>query len=266
VTAWAAQSGVSDYDVFAPYYDAFTADSDYETWTVHVLQLARRHGLHGHALLDLACGTGKSLLPFGERGFHMTGCDASHAMLAEAARRVPEAVLAHADMRELPSLGRFDLVTCFDDSLNHLLGEDELAAAFAGIERNLRVGGLAMFDLNSLVAYRTSFATHCMTERDGVVFCWRGLGTPDAEPGCSVEVHLDVFAPAADGGYERVTMFHRQRHFERDRVIALLDGARLECVAVHGVRDDATLAEVADETRHLKVLYTARRPEGGDAE
>jgi SAM-dependent methyltransferase len=266
VTAGAVQTGVSDYDAFAPYYDAFTADSDYETWTVHALQLARRHGLQGHALLDLACGTGKSLRPFGERGFHMTGCDASRAMLTEAARRVPEAVLVQADMRELPSLGRFDLVTCFDDSLNYLLGEDELAAAFEGIERNLRVGGLALFDLNSLIAYRTSFATHRVSERDGVVFCWRGLGTPDAEPGCCVEAHLDVFAPAPDGGYRRVTTPHRQRHFERDRVIALLDGAGLECVAVHGVLNDATLAEVADETRHLKVLYTARRSEGGDAQ
>jgi hypothetical protein len=105
-----------------------------------------------------------------------------------------------------------------------------------------------------------------VSERDGVVFCWRGLGTPDAEPGCSVEAHLDVFAPAPDGGYLRVTTPHRQRHFERDRVIALLDGAGLECAAVHGVLNDATLAEVADETRHLKVLYTARRPEGGDAQ
>jgi SAM-dependent methyltransferase len=254
------------YDALAPYYDAFTADSDYETWTVHVLDLARRQGLRGHALLDLACGTGRSLEPFAERGFHLTGCDVSEAMLAEAARRVPEAVLVRADMRELPRLGHFDLVTCFDDSLNYLAGDDELAAAFAGIARNLGAGGLAMFDLNSLLAYRTSFATHRVTESDGVVFCWRGLGTADAEPGCSVEARLDVFAPIPENGYQRVATSHRQRHFERDRVVALLNGAGLECVDVHGVLEDATLAPVADETRHLKVLYTARRAKGGDAQ
>ena len=37
--------------------------------------------------------------------------------------------LVEADMRELPSLGEFDLITCFDDSLNHLPDEDGLAAA-----------------------------------------------------------------------------------------------------------------------------------------
>jgi ubiquinone/menaquinone biosynthesis C-methylase UbiE len=59
----------SEYDAFAPYYDAFTADSDYESWTLHVLELLRDHGLRGHALLDLACGSGKSFAPFLERGF-----------------------------------------------------------------------------------------------------------------------------------------------------------------------------------------------------
>jgi hypothetical protein len=35
-------------------------------------------------------------------------------------------------------------------------------------------------------------------------------------------------------------------------------------VAVHGVLPDASLDVTADENRHLKVLYTARRAEGGE--
>ena len=105
-----------------------------------------------------------------------------------------------------------------------------------------------------------------MTERAGVVFAWRGLGTPNAGPGCATEAQIDVFVPNAVGAYERVVTRHRQRHFERDRVVGLLDEAGLECQAVHGVLPDASLAEPANETRHLKVLYTARRAEGGDSE
>jgi SAM-dependent methyltransferase len=254
-----------EYDAFAPYYDAFTADSDYETWTRHVLALLREHGLRGHALLDLACGSGKSFAPFLERGFEVTGCDSSPRMLEAAALRAPNARLVHADLRELPRLGGFDLVTCFDDSFNYLLDEAELAAGFAGVARNLRRGGLVVFDLNSLSAYRTTFASDSVSEREGVVFAWRGLGTPDAAPGCSAESQIDVFAPGSGGSYERVVSRHRQRHFERGTVLALLDEAGLECVAVHGVLRDASLVEPADETRHLKVLYTARRAEGGDA-
>lgn len=254
----------SAYDAFAPFYDAFTAASDYETWTQQMLAVATRHGLAGELLLDLACGTGKSFEPLMRRGFRVTACDASPAMLAEAALKLPEARLLHCDLRELPVLGSFDLVTCFDDSLNYLSGEDEMAAAFAGMARNVRAGGLVAFDLNSLGAYRTTFATDSVSERDGVVFAWRGLGEADAEAGCVAEAQIDVFFGRSDGAYDRVVTHHRQRHFERERVLALLDGAGLECVAVHGVLADASLDDVADEERHLKVLYMARRAEGGD--
>lgn len=255
-----------EYDAFAPYYDAFTADSDYEAWTLHVLELLRGHGLRGHALLDLACGSGKSFAPFRERGFEVTGCDSSRGMLDAAARAAPTAALVHADLRELPRLGDFDLVTCFDDSLNYMLDERELAAAFAGIARNLRRGGLAVFDLNSLFAYRTTFACDRVSERDGIVFAWRGQGTADAAPNCVAEAQIDLFVPGHGGSFERVVTRHRQRHFERGRVLALLGDAGLECLGVHGVLPDASLAYPADETRHLKVLYTARRAEGGDSE
>jgi SAM-dependent methyltransferase len=255
----------SEYDAFAPYYDAFTARSDYEAWTRELLALVARHGIRAGTLLDLACGTGKSFAGFLEHGFRVTGCDASSAMLGEAACRAPATTLVQADLRSLPELGRFDLVTCFDDSLNYLPDESGLAAAFAGIERNLESAGIALFDLNSLLAYRTTFASHALSERDRILFAWRGSSTPDAVPGCTAEATIDVFAPGPDGLYSRVTTRHLQRHFPRERVVELLAGVGLECVGVYGVLQDCSLVEPAVETEHLKLLYTARRAKGGDA-
>jgi SAM-dependent methyltransferase len=261
----AAGSTASEYDAFAPYYDAFTAASDYEAFTREALALTRRHGLRGTRLLDLACGTGKSFLPLLRRGFQVTGCDSSSAMLAEAARRAPGVRLVHADMRALPRLGRFDLVTCLDDSLNYLLSEHELAAAFAGIEASLDEGGLALFDLNSLIAYRTTFACDSVLEDRRVLYAWRGSSSPGASPGCLSEATVDVFAPADGELYTRVTTRHRQRHFPRVAVLTLLADAGLRPLGVHGVLADCSLVEPADESVHLKVLYIASRMEGGDA-
>ncbi len=252
--------------MFASYYDAFTAESDYEVWTEQVLEVATRHGLTGAALLDLACGTGNSFMPFARRGFRVTGCDGSVAMLAEAARKAPDVALIQADMRELATLGRFDLVTCFDDSLNYLPDGDGLLATFQGMAANLARHGLAVFDLNTLRAYRTTFAGDRVVERDGVLFAWRGQCSPDAEAGCLAAAEIDVFAPAAGALYERVTSRHEQRHFTRDEVIELLEAAGLECVAVHGVLDDGALAGQADERRLLKSLFIARHVKGGDAQ
>src|SRR5688572_6825249 len=97
------------YDRLAPFYDAFTAGSDYDAWTRHVLALADGYGLAGRKLLDLACGTGNSFAPFLRAGFEVTGSDASAGMLAEAARKAPAAKLVQADVRELPTLDRFHL-------------------------------------------------------------------------------------------------------------------------------------------------------------
>jgi SAM-dependent methyltransferase len=254
------------YDAFAPYYDAFTSESDYEAWAREILAHARRHGLRGERLLDLACGTGKSFMPFLQRGFSVAACDSSTAMLAEAGRRAPDARLVHADVRALPELGRFDLVTCFDDSLNYLLDENELAAAFAGMRASLAPGGLAIFDLNSLLAYRTTFACDSVSESGRTVFAWRGSSAPDARPGCQVLARLDIFAPSGGELYARVSTTHRQRHFPRERVVALLAAAGLRCVSVCGVLPDCSLAEPADESVHPKVVYTATHRRGGDAQ
>jgi SAM-dependent methyltransferase len=252
--------------VFASYYDAFTAESDYEVWTAQILEVAARHGFAGTALLDLACGTGNSFLPFARRGFRVTGCDVSPAMLAEAARKAPDVALVEADLRALNVLGSFDLVTCFDDSLNYLPDEESLVAALQGAAANLARHGLAVFDLNTLRAYRTTFACDRVFERDGLVFAWRGRCSPDAAPGCHAAAEIDVFVPAGDSLFERVTSRHEQRHFPAGEVVELLAAAGLECVAVLGVLDDGGLVARADEDRHLKSLFIARHAKGGDAQ
>jgi len=254
------------YDAFAPYYDSFTSESDYDAWGRETLAHARRHGLRGERLLDLACGTGMSFVPFLARGFDVTACDFSTAMLAEAARRAPDASLVHADIRALPDLGGFDLVTCFDDALNYLLSGEELAAAFEGMERSLAPDGVAIFDLNSLLAYRTTFAVDSVTDQDDLVFAWRGRCSRHAPPGCEAVADLDVFEPAEAGLWSRARVTHRQRHFERERVEELLEAAGLECVSVAGVLPDCSLVEPADEAVHPKVVYTARHRRGGDDE
>ena len=253
----------SAYDAFAPFYDDFTAASDYEHWTEQVLAAAVPHGLHGGALLDVACGTGKSFLPFLARGFRVTACDSSPAMLAEAAIKAPEAELVRCDMRELPVLGSFDLVTCFDDSLNYLCDEAELLSSFRGIAANLATGGVLGFDLNTLRAYRTTFARDSVSELGGTLFAWRGETSAELAPGHAAASQIDIFTTTRDGLYERTTSRHEQRHFPLEGVVELLGEAGLRCVAVHGVLDDGELVQTADEDTQLKLLYIARHREGG---
>src|ERR1700754_1364649 len=159
------------YEAFAPYYDLFTSHHRYDEWTATLEQCARAAGLRGNRLLDVACGTGKSFLPFLPRGYEVTACDLSPAMLALAAEKAGgRARVLEADMRALPVLGSFDLVCCLDDAVNYLLTEEELRSALAGLRSNLAPGGVIVFDVNTLHAFRTFFArTTVVCEHDRVL-------------------------------------------------------------------------------------------------
>jgi SAM-dependent methyltransferase len=147
--------------------------------------LAHRHGLRGARVLDAGCGTGKSFLPLLERGFEVTACDGSSAMLDVASAKAgADRVTLHCrDLRQLDPIGEFDLITCLDDVANYLTEPAELAAALAGLAKNLRPGGLLLFDANTLATYRGFFAETAALEQEGLMMVWRGLADAAFGPG-----------------------------------------------------------------------------------
>lgn len=251
---WAEQA----YEAIAPVYDDFTAHHDYELWLGNLLPKARRLGLSGRRLLDVGCGTGKSFLPMLERGWEVTACDISPSMLALARAKVGDAAqLSVADMRELPVFGEFDLVWSLDDAVNYLLSREELGKALSGMRANLAPGGLLMFDVNTLEAYRTFFAEVQEVERGGRRLIWRGQASPDTPPGTVSEARFEV--ESGEGGVDVETHVHRQRHFPEAEVRELLEAAGLEFLDVYGHGFDAVPKQPVEELVHSKAVYFARR-------
>jgi len=218
------------YEAFAADYDDFTEALDYEPWLAEVLPRLEHWGLAGKRLLDVACGTGKSLIPMLGRGWECSGCDISPAMVRIAREKLGgRARLSVADMRHLPRLGRFDLVWSLNDSINYLL------------------------DLNTLLTYRTFFAERHLVEHGGRRLVWQGEAAPDQAPGSIATAHFEVEGEAAG------SHVHRQCHFPEAAVRAALDAAGLEILEVLGQDDDGGLHLSLRELDHIKALYIARR-------
>jgi len=251
------------YEAMAPVYDDFTAHHNYELWLGNLLPELRRHGLRGRRLLDVGCGTGKSFLPMLERGWEVTACDLSPAMLELARAKAGGAArLAVADMRELPVFGEFDLVWALDDAVNYLLSPEEMGEALSGMRANLASGGLLMFDVNTLQAYRTFFAEVQRVERGGRRLVWRGQAAADTPPGSISEARLEAEA-AENGAPSMPTHVHRQRHFPEAELLGLLEEAELECLDVFGHGYDAELKQPLDDLVHTKAVYICRRRDEG---
>ncbi len=253
---------LNTYQAMAPVYDDFTAHYDYEGWLTDLLKILELNGLMGRRLLDVACGTGKSFLPMLPRGWQVTGCDLSPAMLALAEEKVGSSVgLSVADMRELPKLGEFDLVWALDDAINYLLSPEELEAAFRGMRDNLADTGLLLFDVNELLVYRTFYAETSTLEQGGKRFTWRGLASADVAAGSICESRLEVEGEDEEGASvaQGETAIHRQRHFPEAEILAALGRAGLECLDVWGHGLDGIPKQPLDTAEHTKAVYIARR-------
>jgi SAM-dependent methyltransferase len=250
------------YESFAPFYERYTHDYEYDRWLADIEAVSMSHGLRGTRLLDVGCGTGKSFRPMLQRGYEVIACDTSPAMI-ERARELAAASSAQllvADARNLPVLGRFDLVTCIDDVLNYVLSEEELRMAFGGVARNLRPGGHFVFDLNTLRCYRQHFAGDTAMECDGAFFCWRGDGDAVCvEPGAILSSVIEVFANDGGDCWYRSSSRHVQRHHPPELVERLLRETGFELIDRRGLITGAHMVPVGDEEVHMKLDYFARR-------
>lgn len=116
-------------------------------------------------VLDCTCGIGTQALPLAARGYRVVGSDFSAAAVARAGelastRDIPIRLVT-ADVRRLGEVfsERFDAVISCDNSLPHLLTDDDLAAALAAIRARLVPGGrfvASIRDYDALVRDRVS--------------------------------------------------------------------------------------------------------------
>jgi SAM-dependent methyltransferase len=249
------------YERLAPVYDVLTDGYDYETWLTSLENLALDHGLPGRRVLDVGCGTGKSFEPLLERGYTVTACDLSPAMVAAAREKARGVHVFVADMRRLPALDPVDWVTCLDDAVNYLLGDDDLALALTGMRRALRPGGLVTFDVNTLRTYRSDFGSEYWHDGSGAFICFRGSAGDSFAPGGVAEALFESFVPVGDGNWRRITSRHVQRHHTRGAIETACERAGLELVAVRGQVTGGHLRDEPDEMAHTKLVYLARRPE-----
>jgi SAM-dependent methyltransferase len=244
------------YEAFAPIYDEFNASNDYEMWLGRALLPAlRKHGLReGGRALDVGCGTGRAFRPLLRRGWRVSGCDLSPAMLKAASREGGADVdLQVADMRELPRFGDFDLVLSLNDSVNYLLGDDDLISALGGMRANLADEGLLVFDVNSRSTYESGISEKREVGHQGSRWIWSGRG----------EVAPSVFE-AEIAGDRLVDPIRHLERFRSDReVLAAMRSAGLQLIAALGMSEangEVLLTAPLDEGRDYKLVFIGAAP------
>jgi len=130
-----------------------------------------KFGAEPRAILDIACGEGTFAVAMAGRGYAVTGLDSSGEMLELAREKAAAARMQiefhKQDMRSLSVRSRYDLITCWYDSLNYLLEIDDLKACYSGVYEALNPGGLFIFDMNTVYGLGVIWPrTPCYVQQD----------------------------------------------------------------------------------------------------
>ena len=135
---------------------------------------------------------------------------------------------------------------CICDSLNYLLSDEELEAAFNGVSNFLYPGGVFIFDCNTSYKYRESIGESTIAEAgDDVSFIWDNYYDEDENVN---EYDLTLFIKREDGLYERAEETHLQRGIEKKDIECLAEKSGLEIVLI---ADSETDGAVSEETERI---------------
>lgn len=139
----------SHYDHSAEDYDYFNEENSRQT-NQTVESILEKH--HVKTVLDLTCGTGSQVFWLQKRGYEVTGSDINGNMLKVAKRKaIAEGLdipFHEGDMRT-SHLGQFDAVITIYHAIGHL-SKDDFERAMLNVHKNLKTGGVYVFDIFNL--------------------------------------------------------------------------------------------------------------------
>lgn len=213
-------------------------------------------GVHpGDRLLDCTCGIGTQALPLALLGYRLLGADISGAAIArarqEAEKRDIAADFAVCDVRDVARLAPpdFEAVLACDNSLAHLLTEDDLLAALRSIRICLRTNGVflaSVRDYDELSRERPSGVvpvTYTSNGRRRIV----GQAWEWTETGETLLVTLFILQESHDG-WSCSLWPTRSRAWHRADMEGALSAAGFDGVAWH----------LTDDSGYYQPIVTAR--------
>ena len=106
----------------------------------------------GHSILEALCGSGRSLIPFAERGLSIKGMDNSREMLEKLRRKAGNADVLEMDAVHCRLDERFDYVFISSGSVSLFTDRDTCATLLKNMRSLLREGGRLVFAVDTTAA------------------------------------------------------------------------------------------------------------------
>lgn len=218
------------YGVFSRFYDRLTFNVPYDEIAKYYDKLIRKFS-NGKRLLDMGCGTGNLTVKLAEMGYDIIGQDSSAEMLTIAASKSDKVRWICQKMEKTELLSKADIVISTLDSINHLDAPADIFACFKRVQKNMRSGGVFIFDVNTPYKHKNILGNNTFVyELDGLFCVWRNTYV---EQNYAVEMELDFFLEKANGTYYRKKDRVRELTMPQEEYCRFLKIAGLDVVAVY---------------------------------
>jgi cyclopropane fatty-acyl-phospholipid synthase-like methyltransferase len=252
---------MNDYDLIAPFYDIEHAHFDEDvSLYINFAELC------GGPLLELACGSGRLLVPLACEGYELTGVDSSRSMLnlaqhaLEQAEVAEQCTLIQANMSDVHLGQKFRMAFIALGSFGHVCTRQEQRQTLAAAHDHLTAGSRFILDIsNADVRYMEQLSGQVLHQ-----------GTRKREDG-ALQSHFVSPASSATKHLLELTHFYEEHQqgeavkrtvttthlylFEKNEVELLLEEADFEINDVFG---DYELSPFEHESPRMIFIAQAR--------
>ncbi len=140
---------MNEYKKFGYYYDEVMQQINYDLWLEFIEPYLKKND----KVLDLACGTATLVTMLKLKGYDAKGLDLSETILEIAKEKMKinhlNFDLYHMDMTNFKIDDKFDMITCFFDSINFLNKKENIKKLFNSVYNHLNDNGYFIFDIFS---------------------------------------------------------------------------------------------------------------------
>lgn len=240
------------YKDFAYIYDKLSFDLAYEKYAQNIQTLVEENNIEKDTMLELACGTGRLTQYFFGNFKKIHALDLSKEMLEVFKAKFvrDDVTLYQEDMVNFSNPNSYDLIVILLDSINYLRDEKDLEKLLENSYKNLKKGGLLVFDLNSLYKMEEIFGNETYVyEYQDVFYTWENEKDHD-----EIFMYLNFFLEDEKGDYRRIEERQVQKIYEPKKVKDILGQIGFKEIETF---DEDEFTRVKEDT--LRILFKARK-------
>ncbi len=235
------------YSVFAKYYDALTANVDYNSIAHAIDGYVKETNPVSNLLLDIACGTGSLAIELAKLGYDVIGADSSCEMLSEAMGKAysqeKQILFLNQAMDELDLYGTVGVAVCTLDSINHVTDVNKVDKAFSKVSLFLEKDGVFIFDVNTLYKHSNILADNTFIYDCEEVYCvWQNSTENNV-----TTINLDFFENDGDV-YFRSSETFCEVAYSCDEIEKLLSKNGFKVISKY---DDYTKNAISEKTQRI---------------